>query len=298
MGTQGPSPHRSLVGFINLAGGDGAVHPTLQPPSVVQHPTELVQVTAGEDFLRLVHQGEHLQKLLLFGVDGLFVLLLNGEGEPGEAGEEEHQVVVEPVLPLVGDDDGCHLEAVLGEGDLVQSTVGGGNLVLEAAAFAAQLPLQVNGLLRQPLFVDVLPLEGIEAHQHRYGKGAACPQTGSGGKVGVIGKGQLPHIQELHRLPDSGMLNLIHRTDPLPLGVGDLVVVLKEGRQMTDMNITVFIDAGGDDLAAVLLIEAGEVGSAAEERYPEWRLGDDHFSFLPSIESGTARPGGHAAANS
>ena len=283
---QGAGLYGGIVRPVDLAGGDRFVDAVLQPPGVVQHPAKVVQISAGEDRFRLIYQREHFQKLLLLGPDGLLMLLLDGEGKPGKSGKEEHQVVVEPLLPPGGNDDGVHLKAILGEGDLIEAAVGRRDLVLDAAAFAAQLPLQVDGFLRQALFIDVLSLYGIEGQQHRRRKGTACPQAGPGGQISIVGEGQLPHIQEFHGLPDGGVLDLIYRDHPLPFGIGDLVVVLKKRRQVADMDIAVFIDAGGDDPPAVLFVKGREIGPAAKERHPERGLCDDHgsTSFLPGEE--------------
>ena len=61
--------------------------------------------------------------------------------------------------------------------------------------------------VNKSLFVYIFSFDGMEGHQHCHRKRTARPQAGPGRKIRIVGKGQLPHIQELHCLPDCRMLD-------------------------------------------------------------------------------------------
>src|SRR5205807_9534479 len=59
----------------------------------------------------------------------------------------------------------------------------------------------------------------------------------------------------------------------LGAGVADPQVALEAGR---DDHVNPLVDRGRYDGSTVPLAEDGQIGASADERHPQWRLGDDH----------------------
>jgi hypothetical protein len=78
--------------------------------------------------------------------------------------------------------------------------------------------------------------------------------------------------------PDDGMLDFLGIIDHFDLGVYDAVLVFKERRQVPASYITVFIDGGSQNRAAIFLEPSWIVGSPSKKRDPEWRSTYNHSS--------------------
>src|ERR1700677_1039686 len=75
---------------------------------------------------------------------------------------------------------------------------------------------------------------------------------------------------------DGRVLNFADVAAGLVLRVDDPVAMFEEGGQITGAEVAVFVDAGGEDRAAVFQVPGGVVGASAEKGYAEGGAGDDH----------------------
>ena len=121
--------------------------------------TKIIQVSIliAENGFSLIHEFLHIPK------KGKFVLrrtalirFLNFRGKTGEAGKEEHQILIEFLLPLRGNQNRTYPVAFGGEIDTIQSAVRCRNLILPSSRLVAKDSLQINRLIRQSLLVDIL----------------------------------------------------------------------------------------------------------------------------------------------
>ena len=84
------------------------------------------------------------------------IRFLNFRGKTGEAGKEEHQILIEFLLSFRRNQNRTHPVAFGREIDSIQSAVRCRNLILPASRLVTKDSLQINRLIRQGLLVDIL----------------------------------------------------------------------------------------------------------------------------------------------
>src|SRR5439155_10553684 len=98
-----------------------------------------------------------------------------------------------------------------------------------------------------------------------------------------------------HRLPDEGMMHLVHRRHPLHLRVLDDQVL---DERLVQRDVDVLVDGGRDHEPAVLVVVGGQVGATPAERDAQGTPRDDHAaapsytrSTIASAALASPRPG-------
>src|SRR5438552_10822905 len=83
-------------------------------------------------------------------------------------------------------------------------------------------------------------------------------------------------FEEVERLPNGGMADLLDRGAGFDLAVNDADGMFEEGGQIAAGQITILIDRGRQHGAAMSAIPTRIIGTATEEGDPERCSADDH----------------------
>ena len=279
LAADGSGPAGGLVHGVNGGRADAAAEGTLELPAFVEETAEVGEIAAGsQDAQAFVHHRGHFRELLALAGDVLELLGDDFGGDAGEAGEEKEEGVLELLQALGGNGNRLDGDGVVGgEADVVEAAEGGGDLVLGADAVAAEVALDVDGLLGELHPGAEFAAQGVEGVEEADGEGGGGAQAGHFGQVAVVVDFDAVADAEIEEgFADGGVLDLLDGLDVLDDRIDDAGLVGEEGGQPAAGEVAVAGDGGGENGPAVFAIPGRIVGAAAEKGDAVGRARDDH----------------------